>query len=196
VEQLTKVLPEFEFSERHERHVAAPPDRVYRATRDLRVAQVPILRLLMALRWLPAIVTGDKRPLSPGATAVDEAVQFGFVVAWDRVGDGYGFVGIGRYWRLDSGIRQISGLDEFLDFSEHGFAKLAVGVAVEPDGSDQARVVTETRVATTDASARRRFAPYWRLIQPGSAMIRRGLLGAIAAEAERSGATPPRAHSR
>jgi hypothetical protein len=35
------------------------------------------------------------------------------------------------------------------------------------------RLVTQTRVAASDASAERRFAAYWRLIYPGSAFIRR-----------------------
>jgi len=44
---------------------------------------------------------------------------------------------------------------------------------------------TETRVYANDAASRRRFAVYWRLIYPGSALIRRMWLRAIARRAER-----------
>lgn len=186
MDELAKLLPSFDFSERHERLVSAPQARVYTAARELRVEQVPLLRFLMAVRWLPAIVTGSRRLLSPGTTAVDEAqLKLGFKLAWEEEGRGYAFVGIGRYWRLDSGIRSISDAEEFLSFSEGGFAKVAVGVVVEAEGSGASRVVTETRILATDAAARRRFGAYWRIIRPGSAAIRRALLRAIATAAER-----------
>jgi hypothetical protein len=44
--------------------------------------------------------------------------------------------------------------------------------------------VTETRVASTDDEARRKFGWYWRLIGPFSALIRRVMLGQIKREAE------------
>jgi len=52
------------------------------------------------------------------------------------------------------------------------------------EGGGVLRLVTETRIHTTDASARRRFAAYWRLIYPGSAFIRHMWLDAIRRRAE------------
>ncbi len=54
---------------------------------------------------------------------------------------------------------------------------------VEPNGAGSL-VTTETRVFATDDSARRRFAAYWRVIYPGSALIRRMWLRAIQRRAE------------
>ncbi len=48
-------------------------------------------------------------------------------------------------------------------------------------------VTAETRVYATDASARRRFARYWRVIYPGSALIRRRWLRAMKRRAEAAG---------
>jgi hypothetical protein len=45
---------------------------------------------------------------------------------------------------------------------------------------------TETRVVATDAASRRRFGRYRRLIQPGSALVRRGWLAAAKRRAERA----------
>ena len=55
---------------------------------------------------------------------------------------------------------------------------------VVPDGAGGSLVTTKTRVLATDPRAARRFAVYWRIIQPGSALIRRRWLRAIAARAE------------
>ena len=51
--------------------------------------------------------------------------------------------------------------------------------SVVPDGLNASVVSTETRVFANSAGARRRFALYWRLIYPGSAIIRRMWLRAI-----------------
>jgi hypothetical protein len=56
--------------------------------------------------------------------------------------------------------------------------------APTPAASKVTIVTTETRIYATDASAGRRFAPYWRVIYPGSALIRRMWLRAIAHRAE------------
>ncbi|OLE38446.1 MAG: hypothetical protein AUG48_01725 [Actinobacteria bacterium 13_1_20CM_3_68_9] len=188
VDALEKLLPDFDFSERHERVVFAPHARVYEAARNLRVRQVPLLRLLMAIRWLPGMVTGRRRLLSPQAMALDEAVNLGFTLAWEEPDRGYAFVGVGRYWVPNSGIRPIAGVEDFLSFSEAGYAKVALAVVAEPEGSNRTRVITETRIRATDAAARRRFGAYWLIIRPGSAAIRRALLRAIAMAAEAQGA--------
>jgi hypothetical protein len=50
-------------------------------------------------------------------------------------------------------------------------------------GSTEARRA-RTRVRCADASARRRFLPYWYLIRPASEMIRRAMLREIRRSAE------------
>ena len=50
---------------------------------------------------------------------------------------------------------------------------------VSPDGPHASIVSTETRVHANDARSRRLFARYWRVIYPGSALIRRMWLRAI-----------------
>jgi hypothetical protein len=60
-----------------------------------------------------------------------------------------------------------------------GFALATMNFLVTPDGSGGSLVSTETRVFANSASARRQFAAYWRIIYPGSAIIRRMWLRAI-----------------
>jgi hypothetical protein len=59
-----------------------------------------------------------------------------------------------------------------------------MGFLIEDQGDGWSRLRTETRVFATDASARRRFAVYWRLIYPGSSLIRHMWLDAIRRRAE------------
>jgi hypothetical protein len=60
-----------------------------------------------------------------------------------------------------------------------GFALATMNFVVTPNGPNHSLVSTETRVFASGSSARRRFAAYWRIIYPGSAIIRRMWLRAI-----------------
>lgn len=51
-------------------------------------------------------------------------------------------------------------------------------------------VITETRIAASDPPSRSRMAKYWTLIYPGSGMVRRSLLEAVRAGAEKLGFSP------
>jgi hypothetical protein len=63
---------------------------------------------------------------------------------------------------------------------------------IAPDGPDGSLVSTETRVFANSAGAKRRFARYWRLIYPGSALIRRMWLRAV----EKRATYPAARHDR
>ena len=83
--------------------------------------------------------------------------------------------------------RWLDALDgaRFATLREPGFALAAMNFRWTDEGGGWTRLVTETRIATTGASARRRFGVYWRLIYPGSSAIRFTWLAAIRARAER-----------
>ena len=69
----------------------------------------------------------------------------------------------------------------------NGFALATMNYVVTPTARGGSLVSTETRVFANSAAARRRFAAYWRVICPGSALIRRISLRAIARRALRTG---------
>lgn len=60
-----------------------------------------------------------------------------------------------------------------------GFALGAMNFVVSPKGENASLLTTETRVFASSDSARRRFAVYWRMIYPGSAIIRLMWLRAV-----------------
>ena len=73
--------------------------------------------------------------------------------------------------------------DEFRALTTPGFAAAAMNFRIEPDAAGGSLLATDTRVFATDPSTRRRFARYWSLIYPGSALIRRQWLAAVAKRA-------------
>ena len=176
---LDDALPEYEFSERHHVHVAAPPDRALAAARDATPAEMTLLRTLFALRSLPARLTRRGRlPADPGRSLLAQMVEFGFVVVAEKEHEVVlGFVG--QPWRLAGGsMPRLGTAREWLDFDERGYVKAAMSFWAVPEGPG-ARLVTETRIHATDPVSGRRFARYWRLIRPGSGLIRRSWLRAV-----------------
>ena len=75
--------------------------------------------------------------------------------------------------------------EEFKAFTAPGGLRVAFNLRVVDEGGGVVRVSTETRSFGNDEGARRAFARYWRLIYPGSSIIRRVWLDAIVARAER-----------
>jgi hypothetical protein len=65
-----------------------------------------------------------------------------------------------------------------------GFALASMNFLVEPSIGNSCLVTTETRVYATDSASVSKFGRYWRLIYPGSTLIRRMWLRAIKRRAE------------
>jgi hypothetical protein len=91
---------------------------------------------------------------------------------------------VGQTFRLRGGVAPaVSDERSFLVFEEPGYARVAMNFSAEA-ASGGARLATETRVPTTDPDSHRRFERYWRVIQPGSAAIRRSWLRAAKCRTE------------
>jgi hypothetical protein len=171
---LDEFLPEFHFSEVHSTLVAAPPERTLAAAREVTSRDMPAVRALMAVRRLGRVPS--KGPV------IDEMLRNGFFVLADR--DDELVLGVvGRFWAFDSGITRI-GPEDFERYHAPNQAKAVMDFHVEatPGGC---LLSTETRIQGTDEDARRSFGRYWRIIHPGSALIRRVWLRAVRRRAER-----------
>lgn len=175
-------LPAWDINELHTTTIAASPEAVIAAARDMKAREVPLLVVLMAIRGLPALLsgkwkTGIDRPL------LGEFRKSGFVLMVD--GDRELVLGaVGRFWKPAGEIRRIDPAD-FTAFGEPGYAKAAFDMRAEPAPEGGTTLSTETRIGATDSTARRNFRRYWRIIGPGSAAIRVMWLRAIKRRAER-----------
>jgi hypothetical protein len=182
---LDDVMPRFEFSERHKRQIDAPPDRVAEALRTLGMRDVLFTRVLMGIRTLPARLTGRGLYRGGDRPLIEDFVEGGFVVLAERERELVLGV-VGQFWHLRQQPEpEVTDPVTFAAFDKPGFAKAAMDFRAEP--SDGGTLLeTETRIHTTDTAARRRFGLYWIVIRPGSGLIRRDLLRAVAQRAERT----------
>jgi hypothetical protein len=171
---LDAFMPEWQFHEVHTRHVAAPPARVYAALRQVRADEIALFNTLTWIRRFG-------RPLPPGIMnaghepIIDVALKGGFTLLVD---DAPRELVVGTVVVAPPGPRHARPI-EFFKSPPPGFAIATMNFFVQSDGAGGTWLSTETRVAATSPSARRTFAAYWRVIYPGSALIRRMWLRAI-----------------
>lgn len=182
--QLDAFMPRWQFSEHHEAHVDAPPERVYEAIRGVRADEIALFRLLTWIRR-----GGRKSPegiLNPGTDKplLDVAMSSGFI---ELAEDAPRELVIGTVVvapRRTRHTRAELTPAVFRTTLPSGFAIAAMNFRITPDGN-RSRVSTETRVYANDATSRRKFKRYWRVIYPGSALIRVMWLRAIIRRAEK-----------
>ena len=178
-------LPDPEVRERHQTVVAAPADITWAAVRDLDFRDSALVRGIFRGRELLM----RARPKDGGkAGGFLEQVQ---ALGWRQLAEEPGrklvFGAVTRPWEANVVFRGLSP-EEFLTFDEPDYVRILWALQVEPAG-ERSVFSTETRVATTDAEARRKFRRYWSLMSPGILMIRRESLRLVRREAERRAAS-------
>ncbi len=199
VETLTSLLDEFipvwQFDEHHEILIDADPARVERAVREVTAREIRLVRLLTWLRR-PRVRAlsgpGDILAPSPDLPILEVALSSGFLLLAEvperEVVFGTFVVAPPEARRLPRAAsgEQPAGWTpaRFRDLSEPGYAKAVMNFRIAAESDGRTRLTTETRVFATDAATARRFAVYWRLIYPGSSLIRRMWLKAIRERAQ------------
>jgi hypothetical protein len=153
---IDEIMPRWQFEEHHEIQINAPPERIWAAIRDVTPREIRFFQTLTTIRRFGR--SSDENILNaPDAKPIlDVATHSGFLVL------------------IDDPPRE-----------------LVIGVHVAPQALAVmnfrlagTRLTTETRVFAQTDEARRSFAIYWRLIRPGSGIIRRSWLDAIKRRAE------------
>lgn len=177
-------LPTYEFREFHETRVNASPERIYEAILGVTAGEI---RLFQTLTWLrsPKLPWCKPQPESilnaPAERSILEvATSSGFSKLVEAPGVE---IVVGMAVIHPRGTPPPAAPAEFIT-SEPGYALAAMNFRIEEEKDGGCRVTTETRIHATDAWSRRRFAAYWRLIYPGSSLIRVEWLRAIRRRAE------------
>lgn len=171
-------MPRYDLSERHRVIVGAAPEATYEAARHVDLGRSTTVRLLFAFRGLLRWFGG--RPSTP--MTLDGFLSGGFVLLAEDPGREVVLGVVGRFWRPRGDVVRLEPGD-FTRFRRPGYAKAAWRISVRGEGAITL-LATETRVAATDAGARRRLRAYWTLIRPFSGWIRRRMLALAKAEAE------------
>ena len=181
VTPLDLALPAPHFTARYSRWISATPDRVWAALQGLTLGQLPITRLLVAVRHLGLDHgTRSRNLFTDGPVRMLEVTE-----PWYAVGGS-----ISRPWQLHPEHRPVPSLAEFAAFAEPGWIKYLTDFRVQPR-RDGVQLTTVTSGCGTDSSARTRFGPYWGLIRPASGLIRGEMLAAVARAASAAPAAPP-----
>ena len=181
--QLDRYMPAYQFHERHVLRMSASPERVDRAIRAVTADEIALFRLLTGIRRLG--LPGSAGILNPPEKMplLEVAQRSGFLRLSDQPRREIVFgtaVVTPPGWRP----RGRPTPEGFRTLHEPGFALAAMNFRIEPDRAGGSLVTTETRIYATDATAARRFARYWRVIYPGSWIIRRMWLEAIRVRSE------------
>ena len=180
-------LPEWQFSEYHERRVRASPEQLFAAIKRVRSSDIFLFRTLTYLRNPNRRRQGEHILNPPGDKPIlDVALSGGFI----RLGEAadrellLGTVVIAPPDVVRSAQRgNVPSLDPslFRTLGQPGFARAVLNFRVVPESDGWTRVTTETRVQAVDRATQRQFAQYWRVIYPGSWIIRWNWLRAIEA---------------
>jgi len=173
---LDDFMPRWQFNEYHRVRVKAPAARVYDAMKHVKANEIFLFKTLTWIRRggrpQPESIlnAGDRESL------IDVATHNGFATLAD---DPPKELVVGTVVVAPRGPRGPVTPRMFKSNLPTGYALAAMNFIVTPEGPNTSWISTETRVFATSPDARRRFAVYWRVIYPGSAIIRRGWLRAI-----------------
>lgn len=181
--RLDAYLPAYEAGERHRVLVEAPAEVTMSAARALDFGRLPVAQALFRTReWI--LGRAEEAPARPGGL-LEGTLAMGWGVLADEPGRALVVGAVCRPWHTDPGFRAVPP-ERFAAFAEPDLVKIVWAVGVEAAGPGACVCHTETRVATTDAAARRRFRRYWAAFAPGIRLIRREMLRQVKAEAERA----------
>jgi hypothetical protein len=176
--QLDAFSPAYHFHEVHSIRVKAPRDKIFLAIHHVTAREIFLFR---ALTWIRRFGRQKKESIlnaPPDEPILDVAALTGFLKLADERNTEVvlGTLVVSPAGRRSSGN---ASFESFANLNAPGFAKAMINFRIEGCDSSGCLVETETRVFGTDRAAVRKFAPYWRTIYPGSALIRRMWLRAI-----------------
>jgi hypothetical protein len=174
--RLDEFAPAYQFNEVHRIRIRAPRIRIYRSFKEVTAGEITLFRTLTWIRRFGRAGPEGILNAPRHEPLLEVATRTGFLLLAD---DPEREVVIGTVVIAPRGVKRPATPEQFKELIAPGIAKAVMNFRID-DGDDGAWLVsTETRVHTTDASARRRFARYWTVIRPASGFIRRMWLRAI-----------------
>jgi len=181
--KLDEWMPKSQFDEQHSIHIKASPEKVFEAIHAVRADEIFLFRTLIAIRRCgrpgPESIMNapENKPL------LDVATQTTFIYLAD---DAPREIVVGTVISAPHDIPKPAKLTPEIFRKElpPGVVLATMNYLVASDSNGGSTVSTETRVFGNSADSVRRFAVYWRIIHPGSDIIRRSWLRAIKRRAE------------
>ena len=179
---LDQFMPAYEVAERHQVRVDAPADVTFAAAGEMHLDESPIVRAIFRARELIMRSQPVHGP-EPGPFLA-QMRSIGWGVLAEIPGREVVMGAVTQPWNADVVFRPLPS-DQFLAFNEPDHVKIVWTLRADPVGDATSIFRTETRVVTTDRTAREKFRRYWALASPGIIVIRWATLGPLKREAER-----------
>jgi hypothetical protein len=180
-ELLDEFIPVYEVVERHCVRVTAPAEVAFAAACDIDLTRSSFIRGIFKGREL--ILGGHPDPVRRPQTLLAWAKELKWVVLGEIQGREIALGAVTRPWMANPAFRPLPP-HEFAAFHEPGYAKIVWTLRADPVSATESVARTETRVVTTNPSARAAFRRYWSLVSPGVEMIRWISLQLVKKEAE------------
>lgn len=189
---LDRFIPNYDVVERHHIHVAAPPEITFAAACEQDLMALPIARTIFRAREILLGSEPDTAAHPRGLLALTKSLGWGVLA--EVPGREIVMGAVTQPWYANVVFHPLPP-DEFVAFNTPDYVKIVWTLRADPDGASGSIFHTETRVQSTDASARAKFRRYWSFLSPGIILIRWASLGPLKREAERrarvlSGALP------
>ncbi len=181
---LDRFMPVYEFNETHSIRVKAPREKVYRAVKAVTADEITLFRTLTWLRRLGRPGPENILNAPEHVPILEVATRTGFLLLAEEQ-DREIVIGAGVAVPPGWSPKKRPTPEEFKSVRKPGFALAAMNFRVEDIRDDACLVTTETRVHATDSSTRRKFSGYWKVVYPGSWLIRWNWLRAVKTRAER-----------
>lgn len=173
-------LPEYSFNEYHEVKIKASPEKVKYALQTTGVKDIPAAHLLMKIRGIAGDKESDKVTNNQADPETLTTPDFNFFVVDST--EFFSFMMIKATAKTPP--PEIKTPKQFLDFNDPGYVKVAFNFRLISLENGQTLLTTETRNQPITQKDRCHFGRYWRIIYPGSAIIRRVWLDTLAKKAE------------
>ncbi|MGV7927498.1 MAG: hypothetical protein AB2L13_01115 [Spirochaetota bacterium] len=186
--KIDALVPDYSFNEYHEVRIQASPERVKQTLRVTGVKDIPAARLLMKIRGIADddVDLSDRAAKNTTGPDTFSTPDFNFFVV--DPGEFITVMIIKSSMIANNPDKpappEITTLEQFISFNEPGYVKVAANFRFIGTGNEETLLSTETRVQGIRHTDSRVFGRYWRIIYPGSAIIRRVWLDTIKKKAE------------
>ena len=178
---LDEFMPEYEVAERHHVRVAAPANITLSAAMDTDLQKSKVIRGILQARVLILGADADEGTRPRGLLA--QTTSLGWGVLAEQPGREIVVGAVTQPWLANVVFRALP-REDFKAFREPGYVKIVWTLRADPVGPRESIFRTETRVTTTDQTARSKFRWYWARFSPGIVLIRRAALTLLKADAE------------
>ena len=181
-QKIDSIMPTYSFNEYHEVLIKSSPDKVKTALKRMHVRDIPAVNFLMMLRGIPADKEEkDKLSALNQNESTFQTQDFNYFVM-----DSIELLTVMLVkTTAKNDPPRMRTIEQFMSFQKTGYIKVALNFRIIPLENGSTLVTTETRNQGLTPEDRRTFGRYWRVIYPGSAIIRRLWLEALAKKSKR-----------